>query len=109
MATAEELARFHLETAVKLTSKSFVAAWLSSGTAPPPTTTAAVAIPAPAPAAAGHRGRKPGAAPEAERCEWTLVAGDRCKNRRLEAGSFCKIHAGKIHLVDPASTPASTD
>ena len=106
MATTEELARFHVETAIKLTSKAFVASLLGS-TAPAP-------APAPAPAKAtptsgAHRGRKPGAAPDTERCEWTLVAGDRCKNRRLEAGSFCKIHVGKIHLIDPESTPASTD
>ncbi len=108
MATNEELARFHLETALKLTSKSFIAAWLSTGTASPPSpaaTVVATTTPAPPPpAAAGHRGRKPGAAPEGERCEWTLVAGDRCKNRKTETGSFCKIHAGKIHLVDAAST-----
>ncbi len=101
MASNEELARFHLETAMKLTSKSFVAAWLSSGTAPPPTTAVAASPPA---AATGHRGRKPGAAPDEHRCEWTLVAGDRCKNRKAETGSFCKIHVGKIHLVDAAST-----
>jgi hypothetical protein len=99
MATAEELARLHLEVAVKLTSKAFVSAWLGEATAPVP-------APAPTPASAsaqtqGHRGRKPGAAPDGERCEWTLVAGDRCKNRRLDTGSFCKIHVGKIHLVDP--------
>ena len=102
MATNEELARFHLETALKLTSKSFIATWLSAGAAPPPTTaTAAVTTP---PAAIGHRGRKPGAAPDEHRCEWTLVAGDRCKNRKAETGSFCKIHVGKIHLVDGAAT-----
>ena len=107
MTTAEELARFHVETAIKLTSKTYVESLLvSSGGS-----TKAVPTPTPvsAPVAAGHRGRKPGAAPDAERCEWTLVAGDRCKNRRLEAGSFCKIHVSKIHLIDPASTPASTD
>jgi hypothetical protein len=97
MATAEELARFHVETAIKLTSKAFVASLLT----PAPKTEAAAA---PAPTSGAHRGRKPGAAPDAERCEWTLVAGDRCKNRRLEAGSFCKIHVGKIHLIDPAAT-----
>jgi hypothetical protein len=101
MATSKELARFHVETAIKLTSKAFVASLLSTPE-PTPTTTSD-------PAPATHRGRKPGAAPDAERCEWTLVAGDRCKNRRLEAGSFCKIHVGKIHLIDPTSTPASTD
>jgi hypothetical protein len=102
MATAEELARFHLETAVKLTSKAFVAAWLAP--APAPASIDApkpVPVPAAAPSGSGHRGRKPGAAPDGERCEWTLVAGDRCKNRRLETGSFCKIHVSKIHLVDP--------
>jgi len=105
MATAEELARFHVETAIKLTSKAYVESLLvSSGGS-----TKAAPAPTPTPAATGHRGRKPGAAPDAERCEWTLVAGDRCKNRRLEAGSFCKIHVGKIHLIDPTSTPASTD
>jgi hypothetical protein len=108
MATAEELARFHVETAIKLTSKAYVESLLvcpsATKASPVPTPT-----PIPVPAAAGHRGRKPGAAPDAERCEWTLVAGDRCKNRRLEAGSFCKIHAGKIHLIDPSSTPTSTD
>ena len=107
MATNEELARFHLETALKLTSKSFIATWLSAGAAPPPSTaaTAATTPPAaPSTASTGHRGRKPGAAPDEHRCEWTLVAGDRCKNRKAETGSFCKIHAGKIHLVDAAST-----
>lgn len=102
MATSEELARFHVETAIKLTSKAFVASLLTPAVA---TTAAPAPTEAPAPKTPGaHRGRKPGAAPDAERCEWTLVAGDRCKNRRLEAGSFCKIHVGKIHLIDSAST-----
>ncbi len=97
MATTEELARFHVETAIKLTSKAFVASLLSDAVPVP------VSVPAPVTTPSGHRGRKPGAAPDTERCEWTLVAGDRCKNRRLDAGSFCKIHAGKIHLIDPAA------
>jgi hypothetical protein len=100
MTTAEELARFHLETAAKLTSPAFIAEWVAQHGGPvvPAVVTATTTT-----TASSNRGRKPGAAPETERCEWTLVAGGQCKNRRMETGSFCKIHIGKIHLVDPTT------
>lgn len=93
--TPEDLARFHLETALALTNKEFIGEWLGGAPAP-----AAGAGGAPqAPAHAG-RGRRPGAASDAERCAWKLTDGSQCKNAHHAGNSYCKIHVGKIHLID---------
>ncbi len=94
MSSSEELARLHIDTAVKLMGKEFVVQHLAT-----------VATPAPAPAAASSgRGRKPGAAPAESRCAWNAGQESHCKNKRFESNSYCKIHVGKIHLVDPSTT-----
>ena len=87
MTTPEQLANFHLETAVKLTSRAFVEQWLS-GTPPA------------APAAVGTRGRKPGAAPTEIRCTWPLPSGETCKNKRLDGKEYCGLHQSKVAQID---------
>lgn len=94
--TPEDLARFHLETALALTSKEFIGAWIGGA----PAGGAAAPAPAPAPAHTG-RGRRPGAASDADRCAWKLTDGSQCKNAHHAGNSYCKIHVGKIHLIDP--------
>lgn len=98
MSSSEELARLHIDTAVKLMGKEFVSQYLASVAAAPTT----VAEPK------AGRGRKPGAAPAESRCAWNAGQESHCKNKRFESNSYCKIHVGKIHLVDPsaASTTA---
>ncbi len=93
MSTPQELARFHIETAIKLIGREAVVALLSA--APP-----AAAGGAGAPAAAAGRGRRPGAAPEESRCQWILTDGTQCKNAYTAATSYCKIHIAKIDLID---------
>jgi hypothetical protein len=46
------------------------------------------------------RGRKPGAATVEERCIWKMPSGDLCKNSKAEGQSYCKIHLGKVHLIE---------
>ena len=108
--TPEDLARFHLETALVLTNKEFIGAWLGAGVGVAGAAgvgVAGAAVPAAggagAPAPAGHagRGRRPGAASDAERCAWKLTDGSQCKNAHHAGNSYCKIHVGKIHLIDP--------
>ena len=95
MSTNEDLARLHLETAVRLTSRAFVESWLASSSAAP--------APTAAPQPKSNRGRKPGAAPSETRCAWNKDNNTehQCKNTRHEANSYCRIHLGKIHLIDP--------
>jgi hypothetical protein len=98
MSSSQELARLHIDTAVKLMGKEYVSQYLASVAAAP----TAVAEPK------AGRGRKPGAAPAESRCNWNTGQESHCKNKRFESNSYCKIHVGKIHLVDPsaASTTA---
>lgn len=92
MSTPQELARFHIETAIKLVGREAVVAML---------TTSAVAGGAGAPAATGGgRGRRPGAAPDDARCQWILTDGTQCKNAHTSTTTYCKIHAAKIDLID---------
>ena len=95
--TPEDLARFHLETALALTNKEFIGAWLGGAPAPAPAAAGGAGAPAPA---HGGRGRRPGAASDAERCAWKLTDGTQCKNAHHAGNSYCKIHIGKIHLID---------
>ena len=97
MTTNEDLARLHLETAVRLMGRAFVEQWLSQSQQGP--------VDAPAPASAAQpkstRGRKPGAAPAETRCAWNAGTDHHCKNTRHEGNSYCRIHLGKVHLIDP--------
>jgi hypothetical protein len=87
-----ELARIHVECALKLVGRDMVTSWLAelsaseSSTAPSTQTTS--------------RGRKPGAAPDNLRCVWKFVSGERCKNARITDSTACKIHCKKLHLID---------
>jgi len=94
MPTPEELARFHIETAIQLVGRERVLALII------PTVAAA---PAAAPAAAGGagaRGRRPGAAPDDARCKWKMSDGTQCKNAHTAEAQYCKIHVGKIDLIE---------
>lgn len=95
MSSSEELARLHIDTAVKLVGKEFVSQYLATVAAP-----TSVAEPK------SGRGRKPGAAPAESRCAWNASQDSHCKNKRFESNSYCKIHVGKIHLVDPSLATA---
>jgi hypothetical protein len=98
MSTPQELARFHIEIAIKLIGREAVLALV---TAPPVPAAAAGGAGAPAAAAAGAgRGRRPGAAPDETRCQWILTDSTQCKNAHTAATTYCKIHAAKIDLID---------
>jgi hypothetical protein len=99
--TPEDLARFHLETALALTNKEFIGAWLGAGVGVCVGVAAAAGAAAAAAGAPAGRGRRPGAASDAERCAWKLTDGSQCKNAHHTGNSYCKIHVGKIHLIDP--------
>lgn len=88
MSTPQELARFHVETAIKLIGREAVVALLT--TAPAAVTTSGGA----------GRGRRPGAAPDDTRCQWILTDGSQCKNAHTTTTTYCKIHATKIDLID---------
>jgi hypothetical protein len=79
----ETLAKFHLETACKLTSRAFIQAWLEAN-----------------PVIKEKRGRKPGAATDEMRCSWLLSDENQCKNTKQDGSSFCRMHINKIQLVD---------
>jgi hypothetical protein len=89
----EKLALLQLESAITLTSLDFVEKWLHEKKQHPDVKMG--------------RGRRPGAAPEEERCTWILVDKSQCKNARHESHSYCRIHLGKIHLVDPGKSTVS--
>jgi hypothetical protein len=91
-----ELARIHLDCAVKLVGRDVVTAWLAASLAPTQTTAPSVT----SVAQSSTRGRKPGAAPEGVRCVWKFVNGDQCKNTRVTDSTACKIHCKKLHLID---------
>ena len=112
---SQELARMHVEMAVKLTSVAHVQSLLdsssSSSTAVTATTaTAATAATATATAATAaaksNRGRRPGAAAIESRCQWNVGSESQCKNNKKDANSYCGMHLGKIHLIDPAVSPS---
>lgn len=94
MSTSNELARLHIETAIKLVGRDTVLAMVAA---------------APAPAAGGagaptqqkdSRGRRPGAAPDDMRCQWKLTDGSQCKNAMTTEMGYCKIHIAKVDLID---------
>jgi hypothetical protein len=104
---SQELARLHVETAVKLTSVAEVQALLDSYGSPSSTsahTVASGSVTATA-TAKNNRGRKPGAAAAESRCQWNVGSESQCKNNKKDANSYCGMHLGKIHLIDPAVNP----
>ena len=90
MSTSEELARLHIETAIKLVGQETVLAMVA----------AAKPAPAPAPAIKDNRGRRPGAAPEDTRCQWKMTDGSQCKNAKTAEKGYCKIHVTKVDLIE---------
>ena len=82
----EQLARFHFETVLKLVSKETVESWLSG-------------IPIPVPVKS-NRGRRPGAATDADRCAWKFSGGEQCKNTKCAENIHCKMHIKKVHLIE---------
>ncbi len=108
---SQELARLHVETAVKLTSVAHVQSLLdsyssasasasaSSSSSEAPTVTATAA-------SKSNRGRRPGAASAESRCQWNVGSETQCKNNKKDANSYCGMHLGKIHLIDPTVSPS---
>lgn len=89
-----ELAVLHLEVVEKLVGRDFIREWLDGAT---------IEIEEPAPAAVTEkkkRGRRPGAAADADRCIWKMVGGKQCKNSKQD-GELCNIHKDKKHLISP--------
>ena len=103
---SQELARMHVEMAVKLTSaahvQSLLDSYLSSSACEAPTATAT----AQATASKSNRGRRPGAAATESRCQWNVGSESQCKNNKKDANSYCGMHLGKIHLIDPTVSPS---
>ena len=102
------LARLHLETALKLTSREFVSEWLAIAPAPVPAPLTPVPdviqlfYPTPTTSpVVSKRGRKPGAATPESRCIWKMTTGDQCKNGRYNTSEYCKIHISKTHIIAP--------
>jgi hypothetical protein len=95
-----DLARLHVETAVKLTSVAHVHTLLdaiSSGSV----SVTANAVPK------STRGRKPGAAAPESRCHWNIGTETQCKNNQKDGNSYCGMHIGKIHLIDSSLSSSS--
>ena len=99
----QDLARLHVETAVKLTSVARVKELLAEYESPGSAITAATATTA----AKSARGRRPGAAAPESRCHWNIGTESQCKNNQKDGNSYCGMHIGKIHLIDPSSSTAS--
>jgi len=96
---SQDLARLHVETAVKLTSvarvKELLAAYESSEVP-------ASGVPK------STRGRKPGAAAAEHRCHWNIGTEAQCKNNQKDGNSYCGMHIGKIHLIDTTASPTAS-
>lgn len=95
-----DLAAFHVETAVKLTSVAHVRGLLDAIGSGSPAPTAV-----PPATVKSNRGRKPGAAAPESRCHWNIGTESQCKNNQKDSNSYCGMHIGKIHLIDPSSSP----
>lgn len=98
-----DLARLHVETAVKLTSISHVQSLLDSYGSIGAGAGAVSVTPAPK----STRGRKPGAAATEARCHWNIGTDAQCKNNKKGENSYCGMHIGKIHLIDEGSAVPS--
>lgn len=96
MQIIQEHAAKLIAAAIGLTSKEFVASLVNS------TELSTVETPAPK----EKRGRKPGAAPDGERCTWTN--GDKqCKNKHVN-GTNCTRHAKMTAVLTSASDAVSS-
>jgi len=97
-----------VETAVKLTSVAHVQSLLDSygSVSVPGSSTAQATATATATASKSNRGRRPGAAATESRCQWNVGSESQCKNNKKDANSYCGMHLGKIHLIDPAVNPS---
>ena len=102
-----DLARLHVETAVKLTSVTHVRSLLDAIESVGATTAAAAATATATATAKSTRGRKPGAAAPESRCHWNIGTESQCKNNQKDGNSYCGMHIGKIHLIDPVTASAS--
>ena len=87
----EQLAKVHLEMALKLVDKEVLRGWLDNTESP-------VVLPE-VPAKKSNRGRRPGAASVEDRCSWVFTGGEQCKNTKKD-GSHCKMHIKKAHLLE---------
>jgi len=97
----------HVEMALKLTSVSHVQSLLDSCVSNGSTSAiAAATATATATVSKSNRGRKPGAAAAESRCQWNVGSESQCKNNKKDANSYCGMHLGKIHLIDPAVNPS---
>jgi|GEM_PF-5900172 len=54
------------------------------------------------------RGRKPGAATEAERCHWKMPNATQCKNRKYTNKNYCGMHIKKEFLVSESGDLSPT-
>jgi len=107
---SQELARMHVEMAVKLTSVAHVQSLLdsygyASASSSSSEATATATATATAQVSKSNRGRRPGAAAAESRCQWNVGSESQCKNNKKDANSYCGMHLGKIHLIDPAVNP----
>ena len=100
MSTSEELARFHIETAIKLIGRDRVLVMMASLPAPPAAGGAGISASLTAAPQKDNRGRRPGAAPDDARCQWKLTDGSQCKNAKTTDKGYCKIHVTKMDLIE---------
>ena len=91
---AEEMARRHLDCAVRLAGRDFIAAWLGVASQPPQQNQ--------------NRGRRPGPATPDTRCQWKVGTDQQCKNKRTDEGGYCKLHGKKAHLLTASSSSVTT-
>ena len=96
---SEEIALFHIEAALALTSYEFIRDYLDMQVNIASTTAATVKKEC--------RGRKPGAADEAHRCHWKLQDNTHCKNSKLDGGDYCKTHKKRALML--ATEPITGD
>ena len=96
-----DLARLHVETAVKLTSVDRVKEILAEYETGSSNTASATPT-------KSTRGRKPGAAAPESRCHWNIGTEAQCKNNQKDGNSYCGMHIGKIHLIDSTATASAS-
>jgi hypothetical protein len=97
-----DLARLHVDTAVKLTSVSHVRTLLEAFESGTPVPSAAAKS-----TEKSNRGRRPGAAAPESRCQWNIGTDSQCKNNQKDGNSYCGMHITKIHLIDPSPSSSS--
>jgi hypothetical protein len=102
MSTSNELARLHIETAIKLVGRETVLAMVAAASAPAAggATGVTASLTGAPTQQKDSRGRRPGAAPDDMRCQWKLTDGSQCKNAMTAEMGYCKIHITKVDLID---------